>query len=248
MFLAWHGSKCALAPSGCFSASHTGRYGQFPTTLGPARVRCLVCEPVLHLASAKDGYLAIYGSHRPHLWRRFNRLDPSDRFSTKDGVRACCRSRDIDSLRLRTRIILIVCACALEFQCAGANYQYNSSAQAQTINISRSTARADPIFGAESIARIQAIESAPKMRSVRSVDREISIFCTRQVQHRFTHQATDPCGPQSGRKLPISACMRCREASRRCECTLASMPSQKHDRFAFRTGELVPARKNIFSL
>ena len=53
----------------------------------------------------------------------------------------------------------------------------NSSAQAQTINISRSTARADPIFGAKSIARVQAIDSAPKMRSVRSVEREISIIC-----------------------------------------------------------------------
>ena len=33
---------------------------------------------VLHLASANDGYLAIYGSRRPHLWRRVNCFDPSE--------------------------------------------------------------------------------------------------------------------------------------------------------------------------
>ena len=43
----------------------------------------------------------------------------------------------------------------------------------QKVDISPSTARTDLIFGAESIAWIQAIDFAPNMRSVRAVEDEI---------------------------------------------------------------------------
>ena len=51
----------------------------------------------------------------------------------------------------------------------------------QKVDISPSTARTDLIFGVASIAWIQAIDAAPKMRSVCAVEGEISTFCTHQV-------------------------------------------------------------------
>ena len=92
MFLAWHGSRCALAPLVCFSASHTGAHGQFPTTFGPTQACCLVCEGALtHWCMQCN----ISGS-RARTDLIFCVVSISlhalDRYHAKDQVRTSCRS------------------------------------------------------------------------------------------------------------------------------------------------------------
>ena len=58
----------------------------------------------------------------------------------------------------------------------------------QNVDISPATARTDLILGAELISWIQEIDSAPKMRSVRAVEGEISTFCTRESAQGRTAQ------------------------------------------------------------
>ena len=92
MFLAWHGSRCALAPLVCFSASHTGAHGQFPTTFGPTQACCLVCEGALthwymqcniSRSRARTDLIFCVVSISLHAL---------DRYHAKDQVRTSCRS------------------------------------------------------------------------------------------------------------------------------------------------------------
>ena len=85
---------------------------------------------------------------------------------------APCRSEILAFLQAAERVGVQMWACKRGLACTW---------RVQKVDISPSTARTDLIFGAASIAWIQAIDAAPKMRSVRAVEGEISTFCTRQV-------------------------------------------------------------------